>query len=189
MCPQPPPCLASGGTVLSRGHWARGCCHISTSEPCHICLGEGAGHTGGAAGTDLAGGLMPLLREAKGGQGSTRGGWVGAADSPTLQGCRGPWGLQTQGTVQGCWAPNPFLSTCSTGQSCQCQGCQGNQISSRGCRAPTARGQPGPAPPGKSLVCPFFPAASGGLQCPAHSQSLAPPPRMTHSSIWSVFTL
>lgn len=62
-----------------------------------------------------------------------------------------------------------------------------NPCPSRGCRAPTARGQP--APPGKSLVRPFFPAASGGLQCPAHSQSLAPPPWMTHSSIWSVFTL
>lgn len=74
MHPQPPPCPASGGTALSRGHWARGCCHISTSEPCHLCLGEGAGHTGGAAGTDLAGGLMPLLREAKGGQGSTERG-------------------------------------------------------------------------------------------------------------------
>lgn len=47
---------------------------------------------------------------------------------------------------------------------------------------------------GVSLVLPLLasppsPAASGGLQRPAHSQSPAPPARMTHSSILSVFTL
>lgn len=120
------------------------------------------------------------------GEGTMERGLGWGSRFPHTGACRAPWGLQTQGPVQGCWAPSPLLSTCSTAQSCQCQGCQGNQISSRGCRAPTAQG---PAPLGKSLVCPFFPAASGELQCPAHSQSLAPPPQMTHSSIWSVFTL
>lgn len=108
------------------------------------------------------------------------------------QGSRFPHAGRLQGpvgTAQGCWAPSPFPSKHSTAWSCQCQGCRGNQIpastGSRGCRAPTAQGQPGPAPPGKSSL----PCSLGRTPSPAHSQSPAPPAWMTHSSILSVFTL
>lgn len=179
-----PVCPASRGTALSRGHRARGCCHVTASEPCHLCPGEGAGHTGEAAGTDLAGGLTPLPSETKGGQGPTERGPGWGSRFPHAGRLQGP-----VGTAQGCWAPSPFPSIRSTAWSCQCQDCRGNQIpastGSRGCRAPTAQGQPGPAPPGKSSL----PCSLGKTPSPAHSQSPAPPARMTHSSILSVFTL
>lgn len=134
-------------------------------------------------GQTLLGGSRHCPARPRGERDPQRGGQVGAADSPMLGGCRAPWG-QLRG------AGLPALSQAYAAQHGHAGARAARETKSlltgsRGCRAPTARGQPGPAPPGKSSL----PCSLGRTPSPAHSQSPAPPARMTHSSILSVFTL
>lgn len=98
MCPQPPLSLAEGPRCPEdTGPEA------AVTSPCQSpvtsALQKEQDVLQGQQGQTLLGGSRLGAERPRGDRDPRRGGWVGAADSPTLGGCSAPWGLQTQGTA------------------------------------------------------------------------------------------